>query len=138
MAESCTGGLVGSYLTDVPGVSDCLLEDMVTYTYRSKSRLTGLPESEIDKKGAVNARTAKVMAKSIRETAGADLGLSVTGAAGPTSQHPKERIGLVYCAIATRDGVKSKKFQFHGTRKWIKLMAAKSALNMLRLKLLAL
>ncbi len=138
VAESCTGGLVGNYLTDVPGVSDCLLEDMITYTYRSKSRLTGLPESEIDKKGAVNARTAKMMAKSIREKAGADLGLSVTGAAGPTSQHPKERIGLVYCAIATRDGVKSKKFQFHGTRKWIKLMAAKSALNMVRLSLLAL
>lgn len=139
VAESCTGGLVGDLLTDVPGMSKHLLEDMVTYTFRSKSRLLGMPEEEIRNKGAVNAETARMMAQSIREKTGADIGLSVTGITGPASQRRDEPVGLVYTALATPDGLlEHKELHFRGTRKWIKLLAAKSALNMVRLRLLSL
>ncbi|MEE9200799.1 MAG: competence/damage-inducible protein A [Candidatus Brocadiales bacterium] len=138
VAESLTGGLVGNFLTDVPGTSEFLLEDIVVYTYRSKSRLIGVPEGEINKKGAANAETAAKMAQAVREKAGADFGLSTTGVAGPTSLHPDEPVGLVYVALATQEGVVHWDFHFRGGRKWIKLMAAKSALDMVRLKLLAL
>ncbi|MFQ5956724.1 MAG: competence/damage-inducible protein A [Candidatus Brocadiales bacterium] len=137
VAESCTGGMIGNLLTDVPGMSEHLLEDMVTYTIKSKSHLLEVPEELMKKTGVVNAETARMMAQAMRERTGADMGLSVTGVAGPTSQHPKEPVGLVYAALATSKGVEYKDFHFRGTRKWIKLLAAKYALDMVRLRLLS-
>lgn len=136
IAESCTGGLVGNLLTDVPGMSEHLLEDVVTYTLGSKSRLLEVPGELMRKTGVVNAETARMMAQAIREKAGADIGLSVTGVAGPTTQQPNEPVGLVYAALATERGVEHRDFHFRGDRKWIKLLAAKHALNMVRLRLL--
>ncbi len=137
-AESCTGGLVANYLTDVPGMSQLLLEGMVTYTLESKSVFLNIPRERIQESGTVNAEIAGMMAQAIREKTGADIGLSVTGVAGPTSQHPGEPVGLVYVAIATPDGVEHKEFHLKGTRKWIKLLAARHALNTLRLRLMSL
>ncbi|MFQ5861601.1 MAG: competence/damage-inducible protein A [Candidatus Brocadiales bacterium] len=136
VAESCTGGLIGNLLTDIPGMSEHLLEDVVTYTIRSKAHFLEVPEELMRKTGVVNVETASMMAQAVREKTGADIGLSITGVAGPTSQHPKEPVGLVYAALATAEGVKHRDFHFRGTRKWIKLLAAKYALDMVRLKLL--
>lgn len=135
VVESCTGGLIGNFLTDIPGMSDHLLEDVVTYTIESKSYLLEVPKELMRRTGAVNAETARMMAQAIRAKTGADIGLSVTGVAGPTSQHPDEPVGLVYVGLATSEGVEHQEFHFRGTRKWIKLLAAKYALNMVRLRL---
>jgi nicotinamide-nucleotide amidase len=90
-AESCTGGLVANYLTDVPGMSQLLLEGMVTYTLESKSVFLNIPRERIQESGTVNAEIARMMAQAIRGKTGADIGLSVTGVAGPpanTSANP--------------------------------------------------
>ncbi|MDO8137894.1 MAG: competence/damage-inducible protein A [Candidatus Brocadiales bacterium] len=136
IAESCTGGLVGDLLTNVPGISQHLLEDVVTYTIKSKADLIGIPEELLRKTGVVNPETARAMAIAIRNKTGSDIALSITGVAGPTSPHPREPVGLVYIALATKEGVEHKEFHFSGSRRWIKLLAAKNALDMVRLKLL--
>ncbi|MDI6760966.1 MAG: competence/damage-inducible protein A, partial [Candidatus Brocadiaceae bacterium] len=85
VAESCTGGLVCDLLTNVPGISKHLLEGVVVYTVRAKSLLTGLPEGRIEEMGTVTPEITKLLASSVRERTGADIGLAVTGVAGPTS-----------------------------------------------------
>ncbi|MEK7822206.1 MAG: CinA family nicotinamide mononucleotide deamidase-related protein, partial [Planctomycetota bacterium] len=102
VAESCTGGLVCDLLTNVPGISKHLLEGVVVYTVRAKSLLTALPEGEIQKRGTVNPELTKLLASSVRERTGADIGLAVTGVAGPTSPGPDVPVGQVYIALATR------------------------------------
>jgi nicotinamide-nucleotide amidase len=136
IAESCTGGLVGDLLTNIPGISQHLLEDIITYTIKSKADLIGIPEELLRKTGVVNPETARAMAIAIRNKTGADIALSITGVAGPTSPHPREPVGLVYIALATKEGVEHQEFLFRGTRRWIKLLVAKNALDMVRLKLL--
>ncbi|HHT9118962.1 MAG TPA: competence/damage-inducible protein A [Candidatus Hypogeohydataceae bacterium YC41] len=151
VAESCTGGLVCDLLTNVPGISKHLLGGMVVYTVKTKALLTGLPEESIEQIGTVNPEITKLLASAIRERTGADIGLAVTGVAGPTSPHPDIPVGLVYIALATKGKCRDrssdlseenqctvKEFRFSGTRKWIKLLAAKHALNMVRLNLLEL
>lgn len=136
VAESCTGGLVCDLLTNVPGISSHLLEGEVVYTVKAKALLTGLSEENIEKMGTVNPEITQFLASSIRERAGADIGLAVTGVAGPTSPSPNIPVGLVYIALATQKDCTVKEFRFSGTRKWIKLLAAKHALNVMRLSLL--
>jgi len=136
VAESCTGGLVCDLLTNVPGISKHLLEGVVVYTVRAKSLLTGLPEGRIEEMGTVTPELTKLLASSVRERTGADIGLAVTGVAGPTSPGTDVPVGQVYVALATQKDRTVKEFRFSGTRKWIKLLAAKHALNVVRLKLL--
>ncbi|HHT9155035.1 MAG TPA: competence/damage-inducible protein A [Candidatus Tripitaka sp. YC43] len=136
VAESCTGGLVCDLLTNVPGISKHLLEGVVVYTVRAKSLLTGLPEGRIEEMGTVTPELTKLLASSVRERTGADIGLAVTGAAGPTSPGTDVPVGQVYVALATQKDCTVKEFRFSGTRKWIKLLAAKHALNVVRVYLL--
>jgi nicotinamide-nucleotide amidase len=154
VAESCTGGLVCDLLTNVPGISNHLLEGMVVYTPKAKALLTGLTEERIEKRGMVNPEITILLASAIRGRTGADIGLAVTGVAGPTSPYPDVPVGLVYVALATRrdraealsgdvacdlvshDKCVVKEFRLTGTRKWIKLLAAKHALNVVRLSLM--
>ena len=99
VAESCTGGLVGAELTDLPGASDVFLGGLITYTYDAKTRLLGIPRDLLERVGAVSEEVARRMAEGARERLGATLGLSVTGVAGPNGQEGKP-VGLVYVAAA--------------------------------------
>ena len=135
VAESCTGGLVGHYLTEVPGISRFLLEDLVTYSNEAKVELLGVPRETIERVGAVSEEVATEMAAGVRRRAGADIGLSTTGIAGPTGGSPQKPVGLVYVGLATDQWARAERLKFVGHRSVIKDRAAKTALNILRLHL---
>jgi nicotinamide-nucleotide amidase len=138
-AESCTGGLVAKRLTDVPGSSAYLLEGFVTYANAAKIRRLGVSAELIDEFGAVSEEVAGAMASGCREAAGSDLALAVTGIAGPGGgQKPEKPVGLVYIALADGLRVDARKFTFgeHLSRIEIRDRSCKTALNLLRLRLL--
>jgi nicotinamide-nucleotide amidase len=134
-AESCTGGLLAHYLTNVPGSSDYFLEGLITYSNRSKINLLGIKPAIIREYGAVSEETARSMAENVRRQADTDLALAVTGIAGPSGGSDPKPVGLVYIALASPDGVSCRRFNFLGKRENIKERAAIASLNMLRLYL---
>jgi nicotinamide-nucleotide amidase len=131
VAESCTGGLIAHRLTEVPGISDALLESVVAYSNESKVRRLGVPAGLIARHGAVSAEVARAMALGVACASGAKIGVAVTGIAGPGGGSGKKPVGLCYVAV---DGRVEEKI-FFGDRSAIKERAAGHALNMLRLAL---
>jgi len=138
VAESCTGGLVAARLTDVPGISAYFLEGVVTYSNESKARLLGVPEELFGTVGAVSEQVARAMAEGVRVRSGADIGVGITGIAGPGGGSAAKPVGTVHVAVATAAHTSHRKFALRGTRTVIKDRAAKHALNMVRSELLAL
>jgi nicotinamide-nucleotide amidase len=137
VAESCTGGLLSSRLTDVPGSSDYVDRGIVCYSNRSKIELLGVPESLIQEHGAVSEPVARAMADGIRARSGARVGIGVTGIAGPTGGTPEKPVGTVAIAAVVDDHARVRTFQFIGPgREQIKFQATQAALNMLRLMLM--
>ncbi len=136
IAESCTGGLIGNMLTDVPGISKNFLEGAVTYSNEAKIKRLGVRPETLERYGAVSRETAREMAMGIVDTTGADIGLAVTGIAGPGGGTAQKPVGLVYIAIAMNGNAEVEEFRFIGGRKRIKNSTAKQALDMLRRKLL--
>jgi len=135
VAESCTGGLIGHRLTQVSGSSEYFLEGAVTYSNQAKHRRLGVEQELLDKYGAVSPEVALAMAEGIRTTAGADIGLAVTGIAGPTGGTEQKPGGLTFIALS--DGVQSdcREFVFHQDRVRNQERAAQAGLNLLRLRL---
>lgn len=137
VAESCTGGLIGHRLTQVPGSSAYVDRGAITYSNQAKSEMLGVPEVLIAKHGAVSAEVAAAMAKGIRERAGVSVGLSVTGIAGPGGATATKPVGLVYIGLNGGVGhALTKEFRFHGNRSIIKQRSSQAALNLLRLWLI--
>ncbi len=132
LAESCTGGLIAHRLTQVPGSSTYVDRGVVCYGNRAKMELLGVPESLLKKYGAVSAQVAKAMAQGIRTRSKADVGLSITGIAGPGGGTAHKPVGLVYVGLATSMGTSTKAFRFHGEREAIKLRSSQAALDVLR------
>lgn len=135
-AESCTGGLIGHRLTGIPGSSAYFLESAVVYGNSAKTRRLGVPAALLAKHGAVSAAVARAMALGIRRTSGADLGLAVTGIAGPDGGTARKPVGLVYIALARARGVALTRNLFFGGREHVKTQAAQRALDMVRKALL--
>src|SRR3972149_4847309 len=94
LAESCTGGLIGHRLTNVPGSSDYFLGGIIAYAYEAKERLLDVKHNTLYERGAVSAETALEMARGARKALGADIGLSVTGIAGPGGGVPGKPVGV--------------------------------------------
>jgi len=133
VAESCTGGLIGHRLTQVPGSSHYLDRVLVCYSNEAKMELLDVSKVILARHGAVSPEVAAAMAKGVRERSKADVGLSVTGVAGPGGGTAQKPIGLVYVGFDARGaGVLAKEFRFHGPRDTIKLRASQAALNLLR------
>ncbi len=132
LAESCTGGLIGHRLTQVPGSSAYVDRGVVCYSNQAKMELLGVSERLLMKHGAVSAQVAKAMAKGIRERSAVDLGLSVTGIAGPGGGTETKPVGLVYVGLATPKKTFTKEFRFHGDRNMVKLRSSQGALDVLR------
>jgi nicotinamide-nucleotide amidase len=132
-AESCTGGLVAKRLTDVPGASAHFLGGVTVYTAEAKTALLGLRPDFIERHGAVSAEVAAEMASAVRSRLGAEIGLGITGLAGPGGDGVHE-VGLVYAAIATGGGtlVRELKLGEKNSRERIRTMAASTALDMVR------
>lgn len=123
IAESCTGGLVSSRLTDIPGASNVLERALVTYTKDAKMDELAVKKSTLDRHGAISPETAIEMAEGVKAKSGADLGLSITGVAGPGKEENKKE-GLVYIGISYLNQTYSEKFEFNGTRMDIKKLAS--------------
>ena len=132
LAESCTGGLVSSYLVENSGISESLLEACVTYTNEAKNKRLGVSKETLNTFGAVSWQTVEEMAIGIAKSSGADIGLATTGIAGPSGASEEKPVGLVYIGIYYNGEVKSIKKLFTGDRNKIREKAARTALNELR------
>ncbi|MDR3592242.1 MAG: competence/damage-inducible protein A [Negativicutes bacterium] len=131
-AESCTGGFVSHKITDIPGSSAYLTGSVICYSNDSKISAVGVPAATIESRGAVSPETAKAMAEGIRQRLASDIGVGITGIAGPGGAVPGKPVGLVYIAVAGSGGVQCHQHNFTGQRGSIKLRAALAALNHLR------
>jgi nicotinamide-nucleotide amidase len=131
-AESCTGGLVTSRLTDVSGSSRYVGASIVAYANEAKTSLLGVPAEVIEAHGAVSEPVARAMAEGIRARTGADLGLGVTGIAGPSGGTPEKPVGTVAIALASSDGTAARTFRFFGDRELVKFQASQAALDLVR------
>ena len=132
LAESCTGGLIGHRLTEVAGSSAYVDRGVTCYSNQSKIEVLGVPSSILKKYGAVSGPVAKAMAEGIRSRSGVDVGLSVTGVAGPGGGTRSKPVGLVYVGLSAPRQSVTTAFRFHGDRKTIKLRASQAALDVLR------
>ncbi len=135
VAESCTGGLLASRLTDVPGSSDYVERGAVCYSNRAKTEWLGVTEALLARHGAVSEQVAEAMAAGIRSRAGVTVGVGVTGIAGPGGGTAEKPVGTVAIAVQTDDDARVRTFQFTGGREMVKFQASQAALNMVRLLL---
>jgi nicotinamide-nucleotide amidase len=136
LAESCTGGLATSRLTDVPGSSSYVERSVVAYSNEAKSQLLGVPEGLIADHGAVSEPVAESMARGILARAPVDVGVGITGIAGPTGGTAIKPVGTVCIGVATANETTVRTFRFPGNRELVKTFAALTALDMLRRLLL--
>jgi nicotinamide-nucleotide amidase len=135
VAESCTGGLLASRLTDVPGSSDYFERGAVCYSNRAKIDWLGVPEQLIASHGAVSEPVASAMAEGIRARSGAQVSAGITGIAGPGGGTAEKPVGTVAIAAITPGGARVETFRFLGPRDMVKFQASQAALNMIRLLL---
>ena len=126
-AESCTGGMVAARLTSVSGASGAFKYGAVTYCNEAKNILLGVSTETLDEHGAISAETAKEMAEGIRKVMGADIGISVTGNAGPGAAEEKP-VGLVFVGVSSKNYSAVLENYFEGDRISVREQAADSAL----------
>ena len=133
VAESCTGGLIGHRITQVPGSSAYFDRGVICYSNKAKIEFLGVPAELIDRHGAVSAEVAAAMARGARERSGASVGLSVTGIAGPGGATTEKPVGLVYVGLHAETGDSiTREFRFHGDRAAVKQRSSQAALDVLR------
>ncbi len=132
IAESCTGGLLSNRITDVPGSSRYFRMGLATYSNASKNKFLNIPLKTIKQHGAVSKNVATLMAKNIRLLAKTDVGIGITGIAGPTGATKKKPAGLVYIALSTKRKSTCKEFRFLGQRDIVKYKTTQMALDMIR------
>ena len=131
-AESCTGGLLTSTLTDVPGSSAYVMGSVVSYSNDVKARILHVAEETLAAHGAVSPETAQAMAEGVRDLMQTDVGLGITGIAGPGGGSPEKPVGLVYIAVSTLGKTSVEKNVFSGVRAEIKRAAVNKALAMVQ------
>jgi len=137
VAESITGGLIGHRITQVPKSSEYFDRSVVCYSNRAKVQLLGVNEETLKKFGAVSEQTALEMARGVRISSGTDIGLSVTGIAGPTGGSDEKPVGTVYAGISAKDKEFTRHYLFVGqSRERVKILTAEVALDLLRRYLL--
>ncbi len=130
LAESCTGGLVGSLITDVPGSSDYFLGSAVAYAYSAKEALLGVRPETLAQHGAVSREAAAEMAQGARRLFGADVAVAVTGIAGPTGEQPGKPVGLVYLHLSAADAEWGERYVWAADRVGNKRLSAAAALRL--------
>jgi nicotinamide-nucleotide amidase len=132
LAESCSGGLIASLLTDEPGSSDVLDASVVTYSNAAKCELLGVPAELVETHGAVSDEVTAAMAVGARRRLGADVGLAVSGIAGPGGGTPEKPVGRVHIAVDGPAGAAGRRLDLGGTRDMVRRRAANLALDLLR------
>jgi nicotinamide-nucleotide amidase len=136
LAESCTGGLIAERITDIAGSSAYFIEGAVTYSNDAKVCTLNVPQEVLDEHGAVSAETAEAMARGIRERAGTDYGISVTGIAGPGGGSEEKPVGLVFIGYADEKEIRSYRMTIPGDRFLIRWRTSQAALDLLRRKMM--
>jgi nicotinamide-nucleotide amidase len=136
VAESCTGGMISSRITDVSGSSEYFKGSMITYSNKSKVKFLEVKKKTLTKYGAVSEKTAKQMAEGVRKHFKTDIGISATGIAGPAGGNKEKPVGLVYIGYSDKKKTFAKKFLFGNFRERNKKRSAQMALEILRKKLL--
>jgi nicotinamide-nucleotide amidase len=136
VAESCTGGLIGHRLTDVPGSSAYVLADVVAYGNRAKMEVLKVQPSTLERHGAVSDEVAVEMANGVRTLSGATLGLATTGIAGPSGGTAEKPVGTVHLALSSAQRSFAQRYQLWGNRQWVKLLTSQIALDWVRRALL--
>ncbi len=136
VAESCTGGLLAQRLTDVPGSSKYFIEGVVTYANEAKTRALDVAPTLLRWHGAVSAEVAEAMAEGIRRRAGTDLGLAITGIAGPGGGSEEKPVGTVFIALASELRTEHRKLHIPGDRQLVRWRASQAALDLLRRRLI--
>ena len=131
LAESCTGGLLGSRLTDVPGSSEYFLGGVVAYAYEAKAELLGVSWDTLNTKGAVSRETVIEMARGVRQRMKAHIAVSVSGVAGPGGGTVEKPVGTTWIGLAAQDGEWARIYQFSGEREGNKISAVNAALSLL-------
>jgi len=132
VAESCTGGLVSHRITNVPGSSDYYRGSVTAYACDVKEMLLRVRRETLAEYGAVSEQTAREMARGVRQATGADVGVAVTGIAGPTGGTAEKPVGLVHVALAAADGEWAERHVWDGSRQANKAQSADAALDLLR------
>jgi nicotinamide-nucleotide amidase len=136
VAESCTGGLVAQRLTDIPGSSKYFLHGVVAYSNAAKIKSLSVEPELLQKHGAVSAEVAEAMAKGVRELAGSDFGISITGIAGPDGGSEEKPVGLVYIALADEAHTEHRRLMLPGDRQLVRWRASQAVLDLLRRRLI--
>lgn len=132
VAESCTGGTVGRLLTERSGASEFFVGGVISYANSAKQSLLGVPATLLSEHGAVSAEVARAMAQGALAALGSDLALALTGVAGPTGGTPEKPVGLVFFAVATKDGVSDRQMAFPGSRTQVRDLGAFAGLALVR------
>ncbi len=130
-AESCTGGLVGHRLTNIPGSSDYFVGGVVAYANAVKMQALGVRLQTLDEHGAVSRETVLEMASGVRRALAADIGLAVSGIAGPGGGTPEKPVGLVWIGLSAPQTIVARRYLFSGDRTSVKEQAAQAALELL-------
>lgn len=132
IAESCSGGLLSNRLTNIPGSSKFFTLGIIAYSNQAKIKLLKIPSKILKNYGAVSAECARLMAVNIKKIASSDIGLSITGIAGPSGGSKRKPIGLVFIALSFNKKTICEKFKFKGSRLQIKKQAADKALELIK------
>jgi PncC family amidohydrolase len=131
VAESCTGGLLGHLLTNIPGASTYYMGSITAYSYEAKVRLLGVRWETLEKHGAVSKETALEMARGVRRALAADVGISITGIAGPGGSTQEKPVGLTWIGLNTPHFSEAWHFVWDGDRIQVKERSAEAALRLL-------
>lgn len=131
-AESCTGGLLAGRIINVPGASNVLNESFITYSNEAKSKYLGVRKETLKEHGAVSEETAREMAEGVLKASGADVGVGITGLAGPGGESGTKKPGLVYIGVSRRGNTEVKKYDLKGNRAKIREVSVCRALTMIR------
>ena len=137
VAESCTGGMLGMRLTAIAGSSDVVLGGVIAYEDLVKGKLLGVRASDIAEHGAVSEQVARVMASNVKRTLGAEVGIAITGVAGPGGGSPEKPVGTVWIAADVGGDVHARRLNLIGDRHEIRQRATQGALDLVRRKMLA-
>lgn len=131
LAESCTGGLLGSRITDVPGSSEYFLGGIIAYAYEAKADVLGVSWDTLNTKGAVSRETVLEMARGARAVLKGDIAVSVSGIAGPGGGTPEKPVGTTWIGLVSQDEERAVLFNFSGNREENKIAAVEAALTLL-------
>ncbi len=132
VCESCTGGMLGSIITSLSGSSKYFKGGIIAYSNEVKDKIVGVKNHTLKKFGAVSRETAREMAQGVRRRLGSDIGIGITGIAGPTGGTKEKPVGLVYISVADRHRTIINRYIFKGVRESIRKKACSAALEALK------